>query len=246
MSNDLHERTMGGSCGKASIARQERCRQRLGECQVDRVICRRVLAELPDAVEQWLVWMDHERKVQEILESLSTPASRQLASAPETPKDLSHFDGQELGSVERLSGGEDPRLDRAGERSPEQELQRCGRVENDQALSTIALEPDRARRGESRANRSAAAEALAKLLGARAFEKAIELDAKVIGQREAGSGCAGLQAPVNIVGHVTDLNHPRHVVSLLACVAHVEPHQLPVGGAGWNYVPAPRSSRQDL
>ncbi len=92
---------------------------------------------------------------------------------------------------------------------------------------------------------------LANFRGRRSFGGPPDLSQQALRQRHSGQGGPRLQFTVQHVRHISDLDHFRHVISIVACVAHV--HKRTAGssrpksdeGSSWRGDAAARGLRRN-
>ena len=110
----------GGCQGR--IAGHKRSLEGFGEGEIDRVVRRDVVAELPNPRQEKAVRVAHERKVREVFERLKTSDGIELARSRVAPEHLGHLQVQEMRCVQRLARGEHPLCDPRPSRRAEQHL----------------------------------------------------------------------------------------------------------------------------
>jgi len=108
--------------------------QRFSKCQISGVVCRQIVAHLPDAVEQNEMWIASEREIEEIGESRGAPFSGDDGGAHVAAENLGDFQVNEMGSMQRLIGGENDAVYRPSCRRLQENLKNRGSVNNDQRL----------------------------------------------------------------------------------------------------------------
>src|SRR5208282_914153 len=85
----------------------------------------------------------------------------------------------------------------------------------------VSLCADHFRSRDGEVDGLSAAQPFAHLLERGTLRNLTEFGQQVIGKRHAGKGGARFESAVDGVGDVSNLDHPGHVHSILACAAHV-------------------------
>ena len=94
---------LGGCCGQAPIAREQRGIKRLGEGDVNGIVSREVVSQTPDPLKQRIVGMPAQRKLGQVGESRSTKVRIEFPMPRISPHRLCDFDVKQMRRVQRQS-----------------------------------------------------------------------------------------------------------------------------------------------
>jgi transposase len=103
LSNQLDACMMAGRGGEASITREQRSVERLGEGDVDGVVSREIVPQIPDARQKEIMRISVHGKIREIGESRAATFTIDLAVRRISPNHLRDFDVEQMRSMQRLS-----------------------------------------------------------------------------------------------------------------------------------------------
>jgi hypothetical protein len=134
-SEQLYSRMLAGGCGKAPVARQERCVKRLGQCDIGGVIGREVAPQIPDARQKEIMRIPPQCEVGEVRQSQAAAFNTDISIRGVAPDDLRDLDIEQMRRVERLTRSEEPILHRFRRRRAEKGLEQRRRVDNDHPRS---------------------------------------------------------------------------------------------------------------
>ena len=167
-----------------------------------------------------------EWQVAEILERFLASLGGNRLIPNITTQHLSHFDVDEMRSVERLRRNKHSVIDLPSDGRLKKPLD-CGRgIQNNHRASRSRRTASAADGGsairERWRKRSRSSARAAGPLG-----KVAHLRQKEIRKRHPGYGGLRLQGAIHAVRHIANLNHLGHVLSIIACGAHVKPVEQP-------------------
>src|SRR5579872_6939964 len=103
----------------------------------------------------------------------------------------------------------------AFEEEPQESLMRRRRS------AAVPFGANRSRRRGTRPYGLAARKPLPHFIESGAVERVAQLPEQVVRERHAFEGRARLELTMQVRGHISNLNHHRHAISILACGAHV-------------------------
>jgi hypothetical protein len=131
---------------------------------------------------------------------------------------LRHFKVYEVRSMQALAARINSSFDALSRRRPEEPFHRDRCVENDQRPSrssrrmrTVSMSAVTGSRRRNISRNSAR-------VGCSAISR---IGQQIVRERHPCHGGTGLQAAAQGIGHIADLNHLGHVLSAVACAAHV-------------------------
>jgi hypothetical protein len=102
-SNELDTRMMAGCGGEAPVPCEHRDVERFRQSDIDGVIGREMVPQIPDPWQQKMVRIPVQGKVGKIGKSCPTTLPVDLAGRCIPPDDLRNFNIEQVGSVQRLS-----------------------------------------------------------------------------------------------------------------------------------------------
>jgi len=111
---------MAGGCGQAAVARQQSGIERFGKRDIDRVVGRQIVPQIPNARQEKIMRIPQQRKVREIRKSNAATLAIDIAIRGIAPDHLRDFDIEQMRRVKRLASGEQPILHRLRRRRAEQ------------------------------------------------------------------------------------------------------------------------------
>jgi len=137
-SHKFNPRMVTRGRGKALIAREQRRIERLGESDVDGIIGRQIVPQLPYARQQKAMRIALYRKISQVGESLSAALVADLAGCRIAADHMGDFDIEQMRRVERLSPVEQPSFHRFRCRRAEQHFDDSRGVDDDHWRSRSA------------------------------------------------------------------------------------------------------------
>src|SRR5580700_448557 len=88
--------------------------------------------------------------------------------------------------------------------------------------AAVPLGANRSRRRGTRPYGLAARKPLPNFIESGAVERVAQLAEQIVRERHAFEGRARLELAMQVGGHISDLNHNGHVISILTCAVHVK------------------------
>ena len=141
LSHQLDPCMVAGRGGETSVARQQRRVERFGEGDVDGVIRRKIVPQIPDARQKKLVRISMQRKVRKVGESRAAPFAIDLALRRIPADHLRDFDVEQMRCVQRPPRVEEPPVHRYCGRRAKQHLDEGRGVDDDHWRSRSAPHP---------------------------------------------------------------------------------------------------------
>jgi hypothetical protein len=117
--------------GDFAIAGQKDGVERFRKRDVHRIVCRKCIAEFPNAGQEEIVCVTIDGEVAEILKGFLSSLRGELLLPDGTPQYLSHFKVKKMGSVQRFGSRKDSFVDFDPGRSFEKPFDCGGRIEDD-------------------------------------------------------------------------------------------------------------------
>ncbi len=92
--------------GKTLVARKQRCVERFGKGDIDGIVGREIVPQIPDALQKEIVRVSAEGKVSEVGKSRAAAFVVDLALCRIPADDLRNFDIEQMRRMQRLLGFE--------------------------------------------------------------------------------------------------------------------------------------------
>ena len=102
LSHQFNSRVMAGRGGKAPVTCQQRRLKRFREGDIDSIVGRQIMAQVPDARQKKAVRIPAQRKVAQIGERRAATLRINVAGRFIPAHDLRHFDIEQMRRVQRL------------------------------------------------------------------------------------------------------------------------------------------------
>jgi len=125
------------SC-EASVARQKRRIQRLGKRDVDGIVGREIVPQVPYPRQKDAVGISPKGKVEEVVQRRAAPLRIDFAGGGVPSNDLGDLDIDEVGRMQRVPRAEEPPLRRLRRRRAQENLEQSRSVDDDQRRSRSA------------------------------------------------------------------------------------------------------------
>ena len=155
LSNQFDPRAMPGRGGQTPVARQKRCVQRLGQRDVNSVVCREVVPQRPDPRQQKIVRVTPYRKIGEVVQRRAPARVIDLPARGVTAENLRALDIDQMRRVKGQAGGEQTVFHGRGRIGAQQHLDQRRGVHNDHARSRSARTASAGGKAGSTADRPA-------------------------------------------------------------------------------------------
>ena len=162
------------------------------------------MPQVPDSGQQDVVRISAQGKLRQIGKSRTAALLVDLAASLVAANDLSDFDIEQVRRMQRLARSEHAPFDGFRVRRPQQHFQQSRGINDDHPRSRSART---VRRSDGRRQSGAALQARAQFVDGRLLGHVADFAEQVVGQRSAGQRRSRLEAAVQGVGHIADLDH---------------------------------------